>query len=125
MVNYDSNNKKKVNIICSIHGIFLQSPNSHLRGNGCPDCGIISAAKARLWSKEEFIRRANLQHNNKYDYSLVEYIGSHEYISILCPTHGKFVQKSYAHIQNQGCPKCVNNISEVETRWLNSLNIPH
>ena len=28
----------KVEIICPIHGHFLQSPNNHLRKNGCPKC---------------------------------------------------------------------------------------
>jgi hypothetical protein len=118
-------NKQKVDIICSIHGIFSQTPNSHLQDAGCPECGTISAAKARLWDKEEFIKRAHIQHNNKYNYSLVDYTGSHKYITIICPDHGKFVQKSYCHIQGQGCPICVNRISEGEIRWLASLNIPH
>ncbi len=33
-----SNSKKKVIIICKKHGEFLQSPNLHLKGNGCPIC---------------------------------------------------------------------------------------
>ena len=32
------NNKTKVLIICPTHGEFLQTPNSHLIGNGCPKC---------------------------------------------------------------------------------------
>ena len=28
----------KVNIICSLHGVFSQSPKNHLRGRGCPTC---------------------------------------------------------------------------------------
>lgn len=28
----------KINIICPIHGTFLQVANYHLRGNGCPTC---------------------------------------------------------------------------------------
>jgi hypothetical protein len=33
------NCKKHVNIICPEHGSFLQIPDSHIRGNGCPKCG--------------------------------------------------------------------------------------
>lgn len=36
-VNYIRNNKK-VCIICPKHGIFWQTPNSHLLGNGCHKC---------------------------------------------------------------------------------------
>jgi hypothetical protein len=32
------NNKTKLEIICKIHGIFKQIPNSHLKGRGCPKC---------------------------------------------------------------------------------------
>lgn len=31
----------KVCIICKEHGIFYQTPNSHLNGNGCPKCARI------------------------------------------------------------------------------------
>lgn len=33
-------NARKVSIICPIHGVFRQSPNNHLQGNGCPKCTI-------------------------------------------------------------------------------------
>jgi len=33
------NNITKVPIICKTHGLFLQKPNNHLLGNGCPECG--------------------------------------------------------------------------------------
>lgn len=32
------NNKTKVCIICPEHGEFWQTPDKHLRGNGCPKC---------------------------------------------------------------------------------------
>lgn len=38
-VEYQSCNKK-VEIICSKHGSFLQSSKQHLRGQGCPNCNI-------------------------------------------------------------------------------------
>ena len=28
----------KVDILCKFHGVFLQSPNSHLKGSGCAAC---------------------------------------------------------------------------------------
>lgn len=40
--NYDKvkyiNSYAKVIITCLVHGDFLQSPNSHLNGAGCPEC---------------------------------------------------------------------------------------
>ena len=32
------NNHTKVKIICRKHGIFLQAPDSHMCGRGCPSC---------------------------------------------------------------------------------------
>ena len=32
------NDRTKLQIICRKHGPFLQTPNSHLRGSGCPRC---------------------------------------------------------------------------------------
>lgn len=31
-------NYEKLKIICKEHGVFLQTPNNHLMGNGCPGC---------------------------------------------------------------------------------------
>lgn len=31
---------KKVKIVCPKHGVFLQTPRSHIHGDGCPKCGI-------------------------------------------------------------------------------------
>jgi hypothetical protein len=32
------NNQTRVRIICPQHGLFIQTPNSHLNGSGCPIC---------------------------------------------------------------------------------------
>lgn len=42
-------NKDKIDIICSLHGIFKQTPNHHMRGRGCPKClHIISKPETEL-----------------------------------------------------------------------------
>lgn len=33
-------NDEKVEIICKVHGSFMQTPHNHLRGAGCPKCRI-------------------------------------------------------------------------------------
>lgn len=60
---------------------------------------------------EEFIIDCNNVHNNKYDYSMVKYNKSHDFISIKCKEHGVFVQRAYAHKNGQGCIQCGNEIS--------------
>lgn len=34
-----------------------------------------------------FIEQANIQFNNKFDYSQVEYINAKTYVDIVCPIH--------------------------------------
>lgn len=57
-------------------------------------------------TKEEFIKKAELIHNRKYDYSNVEYVNSQTKVSIICPIHGKFLQTPAMHLSGNGCPKC-------------------
>ncbi len=47
-------NTEKICIICPEHGEFWQRASSHLKGIGCPQCGIIkSSSKQKIWTKEK------------------------------------------------------------------------
>ena len=70
----------KVKIICPIHGEFLQNPDVHLRGCGCPACGVFKNTCKK--NTEDFIKRSTKIHNEKYDYSLVEYDGNKKKVKI-------------------------------------------
>jgi len=110
----------KIKIICSIHGIFQQTPNHHLRNTGCPLCGNI---KTRT-PIEKFIKKSKDIHGNKYDYSLVKYKDSHTKIKIICKKHGIFEQRPYSHLSNAGCPKCKQSKGEKTiNNKLTNLNI--
>ena len=54
----------------------------------------------------EFIAKAKVIHDNKYDYSLVDYINSNTKVVISCERHGVFTQKPYHHLSGSGCTKC-------------------
>jgi len=99
---------KKVRIICPIHGTFLQTPASHIRGTGCSKCGDLSTAEKRRLTTEEFIARAKLAHGDKYDYSKVVYTSSHDKVEIVCAEHGSFFQSASNHTNGNkaGCPGC-------------------
>lgn len=47
---------------------------------------------------KEFIEKAQKIHNNKYDYSKVEYVNAHMKICIICPIHGEFWQIPMHHL---------------------------
>jgi hypothetical protein len=114
LVNYVKNNIK-VKIVCPIHGEFEQTPVSHIRGKGCNKCGIQTTREKLSFDVNKFINKSNLTHNDKYDYSLTEYINSHTKVKIICPIHGEFEQLPYDHVTNHGCNKCTTSVSKLET----------
>lgn len=103
------NNSTKICIICPDHGEFWQKPNAHLNGNGCPICN--GGTKSNL---ETFIRKANIKHNNKFDYSKVKYINSTTKVRIICPEHGEFWQTPHDHLQGYACPRCAGRLKTTE-----------
>lgn len=100
-------NEEPVIIKCPIHGVFTQRPHTHLRGRGCPKCGIESRASLKRGTTEEFIAEAIYVHGEEYDYSRVKYVNCDEPVEIICKIHGPFMQTPYSHNKMaQGCPKC-------------------
>ena len=116
------NAHSKVCIICSKHdhGEFWQKPSNHLSGKGCPNCGIEKNAKNQALSTKEFIKKAKKVHKDKYDYSNVNYVGSHTKVCIICPEHGEFEQRPSNHLRGDGCQTC--NLSHLERSVMNYLD---
>ena len=111
---YEGSNKK-VCIICPEHGEFWQTPLTHVNGGcGCKECRKEFLHKKFKSNKEEFVEKARKVHGGKYDYSKVEYVNSHEKVCIICPEHGEFWQKPYAHLNGHGCPGCAESKLERE-----------
>jgi len=98
----------KVNIMCKKHGVFKQAPGAHYnRGDICPKCSKENVAILMTTSKESFIIKSNIIHNNKFDYSLIEdYKRLDEHLTIICPIHGIFKQNGGSHMRGSGCEKC-------------------
>lgn len=97
------NAKTKVKIICPEHGVFEQTPDNHSRvnGSGCQICngGVKS-------SKKDFITKSKIVHDNKYDYSFVNYIDNKTKVKIICPEHEIFEQTPNSHLHGYECYKC-------------------
>ena len=104
--------KKKVKIICPIHGQFEQTPQNHLSGAECPKCANVTRGKNIAYDTEEFINRAQEIHGNKYDYSLVNYKDGRTNVRIICSKHGEFLQQPFNHINGSGCPVCQESKGE-------------
>lgn len=101
LVDY-KNAHTKVNIKCKIHGIFKQSLNAHISGEGCPSC-----SGNKKIGNEDFIKRCNKKFDNLYDYSLVDYVNNRTNIKIICKKHGEFEQTPETHLKGKGCPSCL------------------
>ena len=120
--NYDLvkyiNNKTKVEIICLKHGSFKQRPDDHLKGVGCAICS------GNVMTTDMFIKKSRIEHGNKYDYSLVNYIKYK--IKIICPVHGIFEQTPYHHMNGCGCQICNESKGEKYIKnKLDKLNISY
>lgn len=99
---------EKVIIICKKHNNeFEQTPKSHYRGRGCPECGLEKNLEYHRISKEEFVEKAIKVHGKKFDYSESEYVNNQIKIKIICNKGHVFYQKPLNHtIKKHGCPKC-------------------
>lgn len=69
---------------------------------------------------EDFIKESVSIHDNKYDYSKVEWKGIKEKVTIICPIHGEFRQKPLYHTGEikgvgKGCRRCAS-VSQAENR---------
>ena len=56
---------------------------------------------------EKWLEYVKNKHNNKYDYSLVEYVNAKTKVKIICPIHGIFEQRPDVH-KKSGCKECGN-----------------
>lgn len=100
------NSSTKVCIICPEHGVFWQTPNSHLNGRGCPKCAKLNTAVKLALTTDEFIKKAKEIHKDKFRYDKVVYINKTTPIIITCPIHGEVLITPQNHLKGCGCPKC-------------------
>ena len=100
------NSRTPVRIGCRTHGDFWQLSTSHLSGSGCPKCSRYLTNSNRSITTKEFIALAMNVHGNTYDYSLVNYQGYRNKVSIICPDHGHFSQAPHNHLNGSNCPEC-------------------
>lgn len=93
----------KVVIICPVHGEFSQTPDAHAnRGDGCPKCRLDKLTT----TTKEFIKQANIVHNNKFSYKNTKYTLAGNKITVTCPEHGDFEVRANQHLAGQDCNKC-------------------
>lgn len=73
-----------------------------------------------------FIQQASKRHNNKYDYSRVQYKKAMEKVEIVCPYHGAFYQAPNTHLSSgKGCPHCSGNARHTTETFIEKARSVH
>lgn len=128
--NYEYNKVNYINcqtlitITCKKHGDFFQTPEGHLVGRGCSNCGNERNSLSKLKTLKKFIQQANDFHHNKYDYSISKYLGDKKPIEIICPIHGLITQLPGNHIKH-GCSDCAGNKLKTTEEFIKEAVIVH
>jgi len=70
-------------------------------------CSSKHTASSNKLSFNDFITKANIIHDNKFDYSKVELNNrTLKKVIIICPIHGKYEQIPSQHLSGKGCLLC-------------------
>jgi len=102
-----TNYTTKINIYCSEHGYFKQTPHSHISmKTGCPKCGYLRGSKLIQKSWDTVHDLFLVAHGNKYEYEKGSFVNVSKKMKIKCKEHGWFFQKPYSHYGGSGCIKC-------------------
>ena len=119
------NSSTKLIIICKEHGEFEQLPSSHLAGRGCSKCKYVKHGELSRYNSQQFIKKAQTIHGDKYDYSKVDYTVSKNKVIIICKEHGEFTQLPSGHLDGKGCRKCSGHYSYTTEEWIEKATEVH
>lgn len=104
------NESSTVSLKCLYHNEqFDQVVSTHLAKktiHGCPLCAKETAKSIRTDTRDDFIRKARILHNNEFGYDNVIYKGTYKKILITCFEHGDFSMTPNSHMNGRGCPTC-------------------
>ena len=73
----------------------------------------------------KFIQKSKKIHENKYDYSEINYINAHTKVKIICPEHGVFEQTPDSHSRKHGCPKCNGGVNSDKESFIKRAKEKH
>jgi hypothetical protein len=120
------NTDTPVSVICKEHGEFKVIPYKLFKNNLhiCKHCK--KQQLPRVIDTSSFIKKANLIHNNQYDYSQTAYTNNSTPVDIICKEHGVFSLTPEEHLSFQRkCPHCKKQHQLTKTEILNRFNQTH
>jgi len=132
LVDYKKSSEQ-ITVICNVdssHGKYYPTPSNHIKpnGTGCPKCGAIQRANSRKKPIGDMLTKIIRVQGDNIDFSLFEYKGYHEYVTLICTKdgHGEFTKLYSNACTGQGCPKCMKenyvHSSPAEEAFLNDID---
>lgn len=107
---YDGNKKKVVIYHVDCGRIFYMSPNSFLRGQRCPKCGIISRSLKQTQTQKEFDAEIAKINHGRYKI-LTPYIDDQTPLEVECLVCHKHFHPTPHNLKvGTGCPRCAGSI---------------
>jgi hypothetical protein len=73
----------------------------------------------------DFFSKSKEVHDDKYDYSKVNYINCTTPVTIICKIHGEFQQNPRSHMAKHSCPKCSNKHQHTTEEYIKLANKKH
>ena len=114
------NNSTKIILTCRTHGDFEQIPRAHIGGQACPKCAGVHQP-----TTEEWVAKAKMVHENRYDYTKSNYTGARKALEVTCPVHGVYQVRADHHLSGVGCPKCYGNYSPTTEEFIEKARNIH
>lgn len=119
----------KMTFICSKHGEFQQTGQTHVgasgKHHGCKRCAVEKRAANQSITFDEFLIRAEMVHGHRYEYNKpADYKNIRSKVDVKCSEHGWFKHTAEVHLRGHGCQFCSNYVSPAETAWLDGLGVP-
>ena len=105
------NNKTMIRYRCEKGHIYPQTPNAHLRGQGCPKC-----SGKYSYTPEEYY---NLCKDKGLDLPIEDYINTRTKINHKCSKGHIYSQTPNKHLRGYGCPKCKKCYSYTPKEYYN------
>lgn len=110
------NSWKDIEVKCTECNSIRHTTADNILRFDCKHCAMLKFGKTLTSNTEQFIEKAQILHNNIYDYSKVNYVNCKTPVEIICKKHGSFLQTPLHHLGKEGCPRCNNSKGELEVR---------
>ena len=92
----------KMKIHCNICGCdFEQTPNKHLLGRGCPECG-----GTKVWDKDKFVKETEKIFPKQFSFDETNYVNQRTPLIVTCKKHGNIEVIPKTFLKGCGCPYC-------------------